>query len=880
MSENNAIVSSNSSTNSDVPAVGSQVDYRTGGPISNYDVLEELLQPRGPSLKDFVTLLIKRRKIVIGCALTIMTLGAFYAFTSPDQFTATSVIEIQGYAPVLSEGQLESMLQTDTRKITYQPTTVAKLTLPSFADKVLSSVEPGTGKSLGARVHTYFRKQRSLLSKFIGWNTKFFLGRGQPDSPLDSDDPRYEHKWNFLNSYLRLIQITPIHETSLVQIRATTTDKRLSQQIANEHAEGLMNLLATERRAELGAHLQTLKAHAEELQKKLSEAENQVAQYAQEHKLVGLVDSSQGNLMLSHLTDINKLLTTAQKQRIESESKVGQVSAQPKATTTSLLDDETVKDLRTKLKDAESEYAALSKLVTGEYPKLVELQGKIDSLRSNIKTEREGNLSALKMQYESDLASEQLLVKQFEDQLRKALDMSSQLVQYNFLQRESSSLRELTQTVLKALNETQIGAASSKSNARISNYAPLPRSPSAPRRGIILVFSAVLGIMVGLGLAVLIEVLDSTIKVSDDAQAALGLPTFGIIPSFPGLGNSAADDEDLSWQAKLRLFASKTAAQIGYKKETKNSSSQTGQATSDLATSDLATSGPVTTSPTTSGDEVRRPLISGIDGNAHLPAASTVGAGTLTLPEAAIKDALRTLRANILFSSTHNLSRVIMVASSREREGKTSVITNLSVTFARSGQRTVMIDGDFRRPKVARRFGISSDQLGLVDYLAGQADLAEIFVPSGIDNLIIVPAGSPTLNPTELLGSEKMVQLINSLRSEFDVILFDSAPVLPVADALVLAQLAETVLFVVRSGKTEKAVAQDAIRRLRRVGARVRGIVLNDFDPGVGSYSSDRYSVSPYSFVEAKGARDIIRPKGDFPPPPVEPGNNSKQAVG
>lgn len=851
-----------------VGATARTVGQTPGVAVSTYEMLEELLQPRGPSLKDFVTLLKKRQRLILITACTVISLGIIYAMTSPNLFTATATVEIRGYAPVLGISETETMLQTDTRKLTYQTTTTAKLTHAGLADQVLSRGD------LGKEVAEYFKKQRGTLSRVKRWISKRLFSRGG-DSLLDEEDPRYHHRQTFINSYLRLIQVNPIHETTLVQVRATTTDRKLSQRIANEHAEGLINHLGAERRAELSSQVDTLKTHAEELQKKLAAAEAEVSRYTEQNELVGLAiaDSNQGSLMLSHLMDLNKLLTSTQKQRVETESKYGRI-VEGKNGSSPILDDETIKDLRTKLKDAESEYAALSQLVTGEYPKLIELQAKIESLRGTIHQEREGNLAALKTQYQTDVAAEKLIYQQFEDQLKKAHEMSKQLVQYNFLQRESASLRDLSQSVLKALNETKIGASSSKSNVSISDYAPIPRTPSAPRRGIIIVFSVILGVLSGVGLAVIREVLDSTIKVSDDAQAALGIPTLGIIPSFAAHGGKDLMDRPVGPVAKVVAhipWLRDRFPQGATPKPIINPTKEEPQIAPETLDEAMPIDGDVVAG-SIGVTEDQTPAV-----DPSLPAAVAV-------PQAAVLDALRTLRANILFSSTQNSSRVIMVASSREREGKTSVVTNLAVTFARASQRTLLIDGDFRRPKVAKRFGVAKDHLGLVDLLAGQAELKEILIPSGIDNLTLLPAGSDTLNPTELLGSEKMASLIQFLRGEFDVILLDSAPVLPVADSLVLAQFAETVLFVIRSGKTEKAVAQDAVRRLRRVGARVRGLVLNDFDPGVGSYSSDRYSVSPYNVVEVRPARTILGSGDEFSltgdGPLDDPDNTKQRAVG
>ncbi len=823
-------------------------------PTSTYEALEELFQPRGPSLKDFITLLKKRRRSIVFTAFVMFSLGTLYALLSPSQYTATATLEIRGYSPVLGHAEVETLLENDTRKLLYQATTTNKLTNLGLADEVLQT------DRLGDDIKQYFKDRRSSLNVWIEAVLKTLFG-SEPAGPAD---PKFHYPETFMNQYYKLIQISPIHDTSLVEVRATTTDKALSQRIANAHAEGLIRLLLGEQRDELGTHLKALKTHADDLQQKLATAEADVARFAREHQLVTLSDNSQGNLMFSQLADLNKLLAAAQAKRVESESKMTRVEEQKKQEN-SLLDDETVRDLRTKLKDAESDYASLSRLVTGEYPKLLELRGKIESLRKTVQEERSENLSALRTQYESDLAAEKLLVSQFEDQLRKSHEMSAQLVQFNLLQREASSLRDLTQSVLKSLNETEISTSSSMSNVFVSDYAALPRLPAAPRRGLIIVLSLMLGIMFGTALAVVRELVDSTIKVSDEAQAALGLPTLGIIPSFKAVGAT-----NLIERRSMRNIISAWLPLLSSRlrlpwrpAEAPPSASETADDRALIVDPHAASALHGTeqekhdgTEVGTSADNVAERHITPAndhhpaeDGEAPLSTAVIDATnGAVPLPEAGVLDALRTLRANIVFSSTENASRVIMVASAREREGKTSVITNLAITYAKASQRTLLIDADLRRPKIDRRFSIPNDHAGLVDYLAGQATLEDIISYTPVANLTIIPAGSPTVDPTELLDSDRMRQLVGALRDCFDVILIDTAPVLPVADSLILAQYSETVVFVVRSGRTEKTAAQEAVRRLRRVGARVRGLVLNDFDPGAGKYSDDRYSVSKYKY--------------------------------
>jgi capsular exopolysaccharide synthesis family protein len=810
--------------------------------ISAYDAIEDLLQPKGPSLRDFVSLLIKRRTVILLTAAVVIGFGLLYAMLADDQFTANTTIEIRGYSPVFGDTGLESILQADTRKMLYQQTTIAKLTNLGLADAVLNT------NDLGNVIKKHLRKQRSFFGKLIHM-VRRSLGLPVDSNHLDVEDPRYVHRQSFINAYLRMLVVRPIKDTSLVQIRATTTDKRLSQRIANEHAEGLIRMLGSERKNELRAHLDLLRSQADELQQKLFAAESEVAKFAQNHKLVGIVGGSQGNVLSPQLAELGKLISTAKANRSVSESKLQKLSERKKLDTT-FLDDETVRDIRTKLKEAEGEYSALSRLVTSEYPKLQEIQAKIDSYKRTIREQREENLGALQVEHQSDLAAEQLLIQQFEAQLNKAHEMSGELVQYNFLQREAASLRELTQSILKTFNETKIGASTVQNNVVITDYAPIPSSPSAPRRGIIITFSVVLGLLAGIGLALIVEVLDSTIKVSDEAQKALGLPTLGIIPSFPQMIGRPDDDREKSIKEKVVT----AVRRLPWINKVGNEDADDGS----ISLSPTATSAENSTQPSVSVESL---------------CTNQQQGNPLFMPEVGVLDALRTLRANILFSSTQNSYRVIMAASGKEREGKTSILSNLAVTFARASQRTLIIDADLRRPKVGRRFGIKENQLGLVDFLAGQASLEDVLVKGPVENLSIITAGSPTVNPTELLGSEKMARLIGTLKQHFDVILLDSAPVLPVADSLMLARLADTVIVVIRSGRTEKVVAQETLRRLRRVGADVRGVVMNDFKSGNGSYSSDRYSVSRYGVVHSTAK--FVGDESD-----KDPNNQPKRAVG
>jgi capsular exopolysaccharide synthesis family protein len=171
----------------------------------------------------------------------------------------------------------------------------------------------------------------------------------------------------------------------------------------------------------------------------------------------------------------------------------------------------------------------------------------------------------------------------------------------------------------------------------------------------------------------------------------------------------------------------------------------------------------------------------------------------------------------------------IAVTSSSPGEGKSTTATNLAVTLAQGGNRTILIDGDLRRPLVHRAFDLNQEP-GLTDVLIGRTTQREAVRPQVAPQLDVLPAGSSPPNPSELLGSGAMHALVADLRRQYDYIVIDTPPTLPVTDAAVVATSADATILVVRSGDTEENAAQRAIDMLNRVNARVAGAVLNGVD--------------------------------------------------
>lgn len=192
-------------------------------------------------------------------------------------------------------------------------------------------------------------------------------------------------------------------------------------------------------------------------------------------------------------------------------------------------------------------------------------------------------------------------------------------------------------------------------------------------------------------------------------------------------------------------------------------------------------------------------------------------------------EAYRTLRTNLIFSRAARAMRVLAVTSPSPSEGKTTTAANLAVAYAQQGLRVAVVDCNLRKARLHQVFGTPREP-GLTGLVLGHVPLDQALRESAVDRLHVMPAGVLAPNPSELLGGERMREILDLLSARFDLVILDTPPLLAAADASILATLADAVLVVVRAGQTDRGAAQRAIQQLSKVGANVVGAVLNDPD--------------------------------------------------
>ena len=220
-------------------------------------------------------------------------------------------------------------------------------------------------------------------------------------------------------------------------------------------------------------------------------------------------------------------------------------------------------------------------------------------------------------------------------------------------------------------------------------------------------------------------------------------------------------------------------------------------------------------------------------------------------PKSPISEIFRTLRTNIQFMNTQGKLKTILVTSTFPGEGKSWVASNLAVTLAQAGKKVVLIDADMRKGRQYSIFGVSPIP-GLSNYLSGigieenddeneELDIVDFVQETEVDNLFIIPAGNIPPNPSELLITPHMVDLLEQLKELCDIVILDGTPNELVTDSLILTRLVDSTIIVTASKETKKENLKRAIINIQNVGGKIAGVVVNKVPIAAKKYEQSYY---------------------------------------
>ena len=802
-----------------------------------------LLDHDGPAkitnvdLRRFWLTFYKRRWLIVAATLVVVFVTGLLERSTPMMYVASAKIRIDPVTPTLGSLSDLASLMVDG---SYYQTEYVILGGPALAERVIESLKlyddprftnPPQEVGVVADARAYATRAWHALKRRLAW-----LGLPIPVAPAVRQDATADagnraEAW--VATYLSGLTISPIENSRLVTIAYSSTSPELSTAIADEHARQFIRT-SLEEREDLNSEAQKILAkRLEEIRKHSEESEAKLNEFRRQHRVLAVGGSEKENVALEQLSALTTDYAKAQSERIAAESDYTLVKKRRYDELASVQRDATYNALKDQLEQLRGEYDRQLQIYKPTYPKMVELSGQISRLEARVGEQIHKSIAGVESQYLAAKEKENALAKEIETQRKAVLDVNDLGIEYQVLYREAEANRELYKNLVTRASEAAIAGTIETSNVRIVEHAALPRSPSllGVRRN--LSRALFLGLLLGVALAFGLEYLDGAVKNPDDAEALLRLPTLAVVPNFSYRDSSMRAEGESVWR---RWLAPPKRTRRRRKRVVV------------LRRDELA--------PTSSRD-----VAADVE-----PGATPHEIVVVERPHSVMAEAYRTLRTAVLLSSADNPPRIIQVASSSSREGKTVTSINTAFTLAQSGARVLLVDADLRRPRCHRMVGAVRAP-GLVDYLVGHSPLEQCVRQLALDGsgwhavpavkpddgnghadgngkgnrflvgrVDLLPSGTPAPNPAELLGSERMKETLRQLREGYDYVIVDSPPVLPVADSVILGTMVDAVVLVIKGQSTSKEMVRQAYSKLARLNVHVIGSVLNDVDVTSGDY--------------------------------------------
>ncbi|NOX37003.1 MAG: polysaccharide biosynthesis tyrosine autokinase [Calditrichaeota bacterium] len=602
----------------------------------------------------------------------------------------------------------------------------------------------------------------------------------------------------------RHMEVAPHKESDIIEIRFQAGSPFEAAKICNVIAETYRKLNREFNRSEFRELRQFLERQLREKGEELRKSEEALKEYREKQKLVSLDDATQE--LISRLAETQAQMEATlveleaaleQKKNLER-----QLEERKKA-----LSVEVTQVASPVLMELQREYARkVSEKVTYEtliaqekvdpqvyQLKLRSMNNQIKAIRERLKEEANRiantsmiadplmiaqNLVSSILELETQIKGYRAKIEALRDLINKyearlAL-LPGQALELARLQRQLEVDQNTYILMTEKLEETKISEAGQKENVRIVDMAIEPLFPIKPKKKLNLLLGALIGLGLGIGLTFMIEYFDNSIKNPDELER-MGFPILAIIPEIS------------TNEISKKIFSKNGDSGFEYEE----------------------------------GRLIETRLVTHFD------------------PKSPISEAYRTLRTNLQFKNigTGTKARAVLVTSSAPKEGKSTTVSNLAITMAQMGSRTLLVDTDLRRPVIHSIFNLKKDK-GITNYLLGKNTFEDVVKPTIVDNLFIVTSGPVPPNPSEILASDGMREFIQTARENFDMILFDSPPVIAVTDAAVLSAFVDGLVLVIKAHQTQR----DAIRRtkhlLDNVNATILGCLLNSvqIEKTYGSY--------------------------------------------
>lgn len=756
-------------------------------------------------LREYLDVLRRRRKTIALCTVAILIGALLYTLSQTPTYTATATVQIEQER----QGGLafEDMWSSWSSREAFYETQYRLLSSRVVAGRVvekLGMVRPAAPQGDaadtdgGSRLGSMAAWVRDLPSEGLS-AVRGLLGTApseiDPAALAELEANEDPAYRSAINRVLGGLSVRPDANSNIVSVTWRSSDPVMAARVANSVVD---EYIKHSLEAKYQASEQATEFLTEQiglLRKEINEAEDELQRYGSERDILSLNENQ--DTVTQGLTSLNEGVLTAQTERVQAQIKYEQLRAAAPSSLPEVFNNPLIQTMNTDLATLRQQEADLGRRFTAEHPDMKRLQAQIEDLETRIATEEQRIFDGLVANAEQQFRIAQNRENRLSTLYQEQRDETRDLNRDLVRYRQLQIEVENKQELLDTLLQ-QLNEAGVNSRLQGSRTSSIRKIDAATVPRSPSAPDTRKNLMYGAILGLV---------------AGLGLALFQ-----EHLDNSLKSAEDVQHRLGLATLAWVPALQ-----DVAGSKGWGYGQTEEVGAADVAPE-----------------LI------------------TLDRPRSAIAEAYRTLRTSVLLSRAGQPPKVLITTSSVPGEGKTTTTINLAVTLAQAGKRVLLIDADMRRPRLHRTLGLDGNR-GLTQYLTGACSLKDAVQPTRAENLWAMPCGVRPPNPAELLVAGGFEEMLEQARGSFDNILIDTPPVMAVTDPLIVAPWADGLVLVVRGGETPYPLVQQALRKVREVGAQVLGVVLNNVELERVSYQG--YYQRQYRYEDREPAGEEQRPR-------------------
>jgi capsular exopolysaccharide synthesis family protein len=783
---------------------------------------------RQVTIQDYLRILFRGRWIILISFLTVVGFVTYYTFTTTPIYRATAKVMIKDNGGVQQTLFNVVDFMEKEKKINNQ---VEILNSRTLAENVIQKLMKSENADkliilgyLSENDKNRFSFKKKFRHFFAGISAQNNVEGEKIQNHLILDEEFNETLSSSIKQLQDKISVDPIRNTDMIRISVTAPSPTEAAYLANTVAEVYKEQNQLESQEEVRKVKDFLGEQLELFQVQLRQSEQALKEYKENEKVVALPREVEE--LVSKLAEVEGIYREAELELNSNKERLSYVDEQlgeskKNLNMQNILTAPFLKELNQKMVELETEKTRyIASVINHDVydpndPNILKLNEQSKLLEEKFKT----GITQLAAAETGDpiTLSEELFQRKIEVEatiqallpkvsaLKKIVDEYNQELEkiperslkLARLERSARLDEKITLMMKEKYEESRITEVGQLGNVRIIDPARPEYIPIKPKKKMNIILGVIMGLALGIGVTFVLEYFDNSVRSVEDIEKS-GMPILGSIPII-----------------KLE----ETAKRLGRNGKHRSSSKLTTHESKTIAGR----------------------LI------------------THFAPKSPISEAYRSLRTSIQYARADAPLKTIVVTSPGPQEGKSTTVANLAITIAQMGTKTLLVDTDLRRPVLHSIFNLSRSK-GISNYLVGKTDLEDVIFKTDIDNLYLMPCGTLPPNPSELLGSKAMKQCIGELKEQFDIILFDSPPIMAVTDAAVLSSEMDGIILVVKAGQTDRNAMLRSYEILRNIPNHILGALLNVVNVE-GVYGSYYYYYYHYYYYGKDGSKKSRRIK-------------------